>query len=149
MSIFSGDFGPHRPVGMIESLFYGDVLHLPACECAERPTACRQKNLAGFRHFFAVKTLEYGRMLRIDGEKLHTMLPDEGRYDGTSDHESLLIGQSYGLATLYGVDCREQSAVSDESGEHNIDIVGASGVSQSLLTAFNFNAGAFEFASER
>ena len=65
-----GDFGAHVPIGMIERLRLGDVLHLRQCMGAERAAGCGEEDFFHLRSFAALQALEHGAMFAIDRSEL-------------------------------------------------------------------------------
>ena len=125
-----GNLGAHLPVGMAKCLGKGHLLQLLARVAAERPSRSGDNKLLDGIVMFAGQCLEDGGVLRIDriDEGLH--LAGLARHQLAGHHQSLLVGQSYELATLDGVIDRRQTGHSHDTGEHHIHALHLADVAQ-------------------
>ena len=116
-----GDLRSHVPCGMAQGIILSHLLQLLASEQAERASTCREQNLLYLIVALTHNALENGGMLTIHRQYRSMVFLCQLAYQCTSHNKRFLVGETDGLASLYGMYRRRETGKAHHSGENHID----------------------------
>ena len=119
-----GDFGAHRPVGMLEGVGLRCGCNLLLRPIAERASGGCEMYFFEFVSLGGEQALEDGRMLGIYREDGGVAGPGPLHHQGSGSYQGLLVGQGDDLARLDGRQGGAQAAESNHGSNDDIHPVG-------------------------
>mmetsp|Transcript_61903 Transcript_61903/g.159687 ORF Transcript_61903/g.159687 Transcript_61903/m.159687 type:complete len:208 (+) Transcript_61903:654-1277(+) len=119
-----GDLGAHVPVrvrgGTLSQHFRVHGLHLFEARVAEGAAAAREDDFLHAALGHALQALENGRVLGVHRQHADAVLLEEGSNHGAASNEGLLVCQGNVLASLHGLDGRDEAGATDDAGDDSL-----------------------------
>ena len=134
-----GNLGSHIPSRMLEGISCRHLLQLLMGIVAERTSRTSQENLVYLIVILAYQTLEDGTMLTIHWKDRRMILLCQSTNQFTCHYQGFLVGKTYLLASLDGVDGWFQTREAHHGGKHHIDRGSLYDVAKSLSTCIYLN----------
>ena len=116
-----GNLGAHLPLGVPQGLPDGDGFELFVREVAQGAAATRNDKPPHGR-LLARKTLEDGRVFRINGQNRRPVLLGQAHDDFAADDQRFLVGQGEFLAGAQGCDGGREPGIADQRIDHNVRV---------------------------
>ena len=139
-----GDFGTHRPVGMLQCVGCSNRLELFLGQRAERATRRREQQLVDILMALADQALVKSAMLAVNGIEHAVRVLHQTVNQLTSNHQGLLVGQSDAFARTDSCNRRLQPTVAHHGGHHGVNLGGRNSLCNSGAACSDLDAGTLE-----
>ena len=138
-SRIDGYLGAHIPGRMLEGIGSSHLLQLLVGIIAERTARTGQKNLLHLVVALTHQTLEDGTMLAVNREDRHMIFLCKIADQLTRYHQRFLVGKTYLLTRLDGMDGWFQAREAYHGSQHHIDRLSLYDIAKRLSTGINLD----------